>query len=153
MLLLSILPAAAGAQARPDFSGLWKQDNERSLPKRNGDVTLRIEHRDPDLAVETTVTRGTQGARHAVQRYTTGGKVSISTGTDGDEFHTSVVWKEQSLVFGVEEHEDGRILLSRETWTLSENGAVLERVRESLDAPAGEAGKRTLIYVRQALQN
>ena len=52
-----------------------------------------------------------------MQRYTTDGKVSMSTGADGDEFHTSVVWKESSLVFSIEEHEDGRILLSRETWT------------------------------------
>ena len=30
----------------------------------------------------------------------------------------------------VEEHEDGRILLAKETWTLIDNGAELQRVRE-----------------------
>jgi hypothetical protein len=34
------------------------------------------------------------------------------------------------LVFSVEEHEDGRIILSRETWTLIENGDALERCRK-----------------------
>ena len=52
----------------------------------------------------------------------------------------------------MEEHEDGRIFLSRETWTLLENGAVLERVHEPLTTPAGRAGKQTLIYLRQAPQ-
>ena len=47
--------AAAWPQATPDFSGLWKQDNDRCQPKRNGDVTLRIEHHDPELTVETSI--------------------------------------------------------------------------------------------------
>ena len=53
----------------PDFSGSWKQSNEQSSPKRTGDVTLRIEHRDPELVVETT-SKG-RSMRHALQRYTT----------------------------------------------------------------------------------
>ena len=68
----------------------------------------------------------------------------MSTGADGDEFHTSITWSGLSLVFAVEEHEDGRILLSKETWTLLENGAVLQRVRGRSDG--GE--KQTLIYTR-----
>jgi hypothetical protein len=102
-----------GAQTRPDFSGTWKQSNERCLPRRTGDVALRIDQRDPELIVETTILRGPAAPRRAVQRYTTNGKVSISTGADGDDFHTSIVWHGQSLVFSVEEHEDGRIILSK----------------------------------------
>jgi hypothetical protein len=149
-LLLAVLMAPRGicAQPNPDFSGTWKQSNERSMPKRMGDVTLDIDHRDPELTVETTILRGSAPARHAVQRYTTDGKVSISTGTDGDEFHTSIVWSGQSLIFSVEEHEDGRILLSKETWTLIENGAALQRVREGVNASPDGAGKQTLIYLR-----
>jgi hypothetical protein len=79
-----------------------------------------------------------------MQRYSTDGKTSVSTGADGDEFHTSIVWNGQSLVFSVEEHENGRILLSKETWTLLENGAVLQRVR----GPSGGGEKQTLIYTR-----
>jgi hypothetical protein len=54
-------------------------------------------------------------------------RISISTGTDGDEFHTSVIWKDSSLVFSIEEHEDGRILQSKETWSLIEDA---QRFRE-----------------------
>jgi hypothetical protein len=143
ILLLTTAAAVAWPQGTPDFSGLWKQDNDRCQPKRNGDVTLRIEHRDPELTVETSISRDSASSRHAVQKYTTDGKVSVSTGADGDEFHTSVVWNDASLVFSIEEHEDGRILLSNERWSVIENGATLERIRER---PRGE--KQTLFYRR-----
>ena len=135
--------AAARAQTAIDFSGQWKEDNDRSQPKRNGDVTLRIEQHDPDLIVETTISHGSENPRHAVQKYTTDGKISVSTGADGDEFHTSIVWNNSSLVFSIEEHEDGRILISKETWSLIDNGATLERLRER---PNGE--KQTQFFRR-----
>jgi hypothetical protein len=43
----------------------------------------------------------------------------------------------------IEEHEDGRILLSKETWSVIEDGATLERNRER---PNSE--KQTLFYRR-----
>lgn len=141
---LSASTAGAWTQTTPDFSGQWKQDNDRSLPRRNGDVTLHIEHHDPELTVDTTMSRGSQNLRHALQKYTTDGKVSASTGTDGDEFYTAVIWKDSSLVFSIEEHEDGRILHSKETWTLIENGAALQRVRER---STGE--KQVLLFRRE----
>ena len=45
--------------------------------------------------------------------------------------------------FHGDEHEDERILLSKETWTLLENGAVLRRVRQR-----SGGGQQTLIYIR-----
>ena len=144
MLLLSTVTIAAGPQTVPDFSGLWKQDNDRCQPKRSGEVTLHIEHHDPELTVETSISHGSLSPGHAVQKYTTDGRVSLSTGADGDDFHTSIVWKVSSLVFTIEEHEDGRILHSQETWSLLENGAILQRTRER---PNGE--KQILFYRRQ----
>src|SRR6202161_3415027 len=94
VLLLSTAAAVGWSQGAPDFSGQWKQDNDRCQPKRNGDVTLRIEHHDPELTVETSISRNSGNSRHAVQKYTTDGIVSVSTGADGDEFHTSVVRKD-----------------------------------------------------------
>jgi hypothetical protein len=146
-VLVCIAVSGAVAQSRHDFSGSWKQSNERSVPKRNGGVTLRIDHRDPQLTVETSIQRASAPPRHALQRYTTDGKVSTSTGADGDEFHTSVVRAGDSLVFTIEEHEDDRIILSKETWTLIEDGKGLQRIREF------NGGQRqTLIYLRQPPQ-
>jgi hypothetical protein len=144
LLLLLAIPLSARPQAQPDFSGQWKQDNDRSQPKRSGEIALRIEHHGPELKVETSILRSAQTPRRAVQRYTIDGKVSVSTGADGDEFHTSAVWKDSDLVFAIEEHEDGHILLSKETWSLIENGATLQRIRER---PDGD--RQTLLYRRE----
>lgn len=140
--LLAVGPAARSQTS--DFSGLWKQDDERCEPRRNGNVTLHIEHHDPELEVETTISRSSHPPRHAEQDYTTDGKVSISTGADGDEFHTSVIWKDSNLIFSIEEHEDGRVLRSTETWSLVESGTALQRIRVQ---PDGD--KQTLFYRRQ----
>jgi hypothetical protein len=142
-LLLSTAAAVAWSQGTQDFSGLWKQDNDRCQPKRNGDVTLRVEHHDPELMVETSISRDSVSSRHAVQKYATDGKVSVSTGADGDEFNTSVVWKDSSLVFLIEEHEDGRILQSKETWTVIDDGVTLERTRERLN------GEKQILFFRR----
>ena len=84
------------------------------------------------------------GAKHAVQKYTTDGAVSVSTGADGDEFHTSVIRDNAGLVFSIEEHEDGKILRSRERWSLIDNGETFERTRER-----AEGGSEVLIFRRQ----
>lgn len=133
-MLTTMLMAAAAvgtlAQGTPKFTGLWKQDNGRCQPKRNGDVTLRIEHHGQKLTVETSISGLSTAPRHAIQKYTTDGKVSASTGPDGDVFYTSAVCKDTKLVFSIEEHEDGRILPSKEIWSVNQNGATLERVRD-----------------------
>lgn len=143
-LLLIAIQAVAWPQAAPDFSGVWKQDNDHCLPKRNGDVTLRIEHHDPELTIETSISHDSANLRRAIQTYTTDGRSSISTGADGDEFVTAVAWKDASLVFSIEEHERGSILRSTEIWLLIENGATLQRIRTR-----AEGGKQTLFYQRR----
>lgn len=150
MLLLT--SSGISSASISDLSGTWKQSNERCVPKRSGDVTLRIEQHDPDFIVETTALRSSGLPRHSLQHYSTDGRTSVSTGADGDEFHTSIVWNGPSLVFSVEEHEDGRVILSKETWTLIENGAALQRDRENLDESARGGRKQTLIYLRQPPQ-
>jgi hypothetical protein len=148
-----LAPAVIGQASSPNFSGTWKQSNERCEPKKNGDVLRRIEQHGPDLIVETTVSRSDRTHRHALQRYKIGGKVSVSTGADGDEFHTSVVWQDSALVFSIEEHEDGKIILSREVWSLIEKNSVLQIDREINWTKSKEAGKQLIVFTRQAPGN
>jgi hypothetical protein len=143
-LLCAIAVAALGLAAEgplPDFSGNWKQSNEQCSPKRTCDVMLKIQHRDPELVVETTSKGRT--ARHALQRYTTDGIESKSIGADGDEFHSIVVWKGRTLMFDVVEIEDGRRLKSAEIWSLIDGGKSLRRVRRT-----EKSGEQTLVYLR-----
>ena len=144
LLVLLTLTIAARAQVTPGFSGLWQQDNDRCQPKRSGSVTLHIVQSGTAFTVETSLSYGSQSSRHALQKYTTDGKISVSTGADGDEFHTSVVWQGASLVFSIEEHEENRILQSQETWSLLDDGATLKKVRESPN------GKTQILFFRRS---
>jgi hypothetical protein len=141
LLLIAIASLGLAAGPLPDFSGSWKQSNEQCSPKRTGEVILKIEHRDPELIVETT-SKGLI-ARHALQRYTTNGVESKSTGADGDEFHSIAVWKDETLAFDIIEIEDGRRLKSTEIWSLIEGGRNLKRLRRT-----EKSGEQTLIYIR-----
>ncbi|HLI76879.1 MAG TPA: hypothetical protein VKV02_08030 [Acidobacteriaceae bacterium] len=141
-LWLHILPATAQG-AKPDFSGTWKKDNAQSTSIRPGTVTMKIEQHDPQLKVEMIVARPMDPERRSVQDYTTDGKESVSTGADGDKFYTKVVWQNGALVFNVEEHEDGRVLHSTETWTLSPDGQTITRLRHT------ERDEQRILYVRQ----
>jgi hypothetical protein len=154
VLLLAGVIAPAGICASPnaDFSGTWKQSNERSTPARTGNVILHIDHRDPDMTVETTILRGSAAPRHATQHYTTDGRTSQSTGADGDDFYTSVIWNGKTLVFSVEEHENGRIIHSQETWALVQNGAAIERLKDR-NGTEDPAAKQTIIYVRDTAKH
>jgi hypothetical protein len=144
MMLLVLVTATCSvwAQAVPDLSGTWKQDNARCVPPRRGEVTLKISEHAPEMTVETTMRRGSEAPRHAVQRYSTDGKETVSTGADGDEFHTTIVVREGGLHFTIDEHEDGRIIHSTETWTQIDGGAAIQRIREG----GKDGATQTLIY-------
>jgi hypothetical protein len=142
-LALFLTARAICEPSNPNFSGTWKQSNERSTPARTGDVTLKIDHHDPNFDVETFIISKSASNRHALQHYTTDGKTSPSTGADGDTFLTSVVWSGSGLLFTIEEHEDGHVLRSHETWTLVDHGSALERVRSRADG-----AKQTILYLR-----
>lgn len=152
LLLTSTVFASAAicSPSEPDFSGTWKQSNERCVPKRTGTAVRHIDQRGSDLVVETNVVRSSGPPRHAVQRYTTDGVTSVSTGTDGDEFHTSVTRNGDSLIFAMEEHERGRVIHSKEKWTLIENGSALKIDRENLGADDDGPQKQTLVYLLQS---
>jgi len=97
MFLFLAMAVVAWPQKAPDFSAC----RSRIMIAANGDVMatsrLRIELRNSRLTVQTTMSRGSDLLRHAIQAYTTDGKRSASTGADGDEFLTAVIWKSTSL--------------------------------------------------------
>ncbi len=148
-LFFCLTCAGICSSPQPNFSGTWKQSNERCVPQRTGEVVRRIDQHGSDFVVETTSHRGSEPPRHALQRYRFDGRTSVSTGADGDEFHTAIVWQGSRLVFSIEEHEDGRVILSKETWTLVENGSALEIDRETANVDGSRTPNQTLIYLRQ----
>jgi hypothetical protein len=149
-LLAALLVAPGGLCAPPetDVSGVPGNRATRTLGaspgaatcRRASITTIRIARWKQQLSA------GPSAPRRALHHYTTDGRTSISTGTDGDEFHTSVVWNGRDLVFSIEEHEEGRVIFSHETWSVTDGGAAIEIRRERAQ---DQARKQTVVYLRQ----
>ncbi len=65
-----------------------------------------------------------------------------------------VVWNGRDLVFSIEEHKEGRVILSHETCSLMDGGAAIERRRErALDQAASRrlfiSGKRRHVKAKR----
>ena len=123
--LIVFLATAAGAQTRPDLSGTWKQNMEKSPTKSSWlkSYLNKIELQDANLKV-TTTTVGDRGERTYDRTYVIG-KEQNSQDREGDQFTTNVKWEGNTLVFETVEKERDAVLTSKEVWTLSDNGKTL----------------------------
>jgi hypothetical protein len=144
-LLLLLMAAGLCAQTRPDFNGLWRQNNERCTPKRTSsgfDYSNRIAQSDLDLKV-TTITKGDRGERSYDRAYKTDGSEQISKDAEGDEFHTRVSWELDKLVFDTVEKDRAGTITTTETWTLIDSGKTLKKVRRT----SGPRGDSEVTYI------
>src|SRR5215471_10201154 len=125
--LVIFLATAAGAQTRPDFSGTWKQNLEKSPTKSSWlkSYVNKIELQDTNLKV-TTMTVGDRGERTYDRAYEIG-KEQKSQDREGDQFTTNVKWEGNTLVFETVEKEHDTVLTSKEIWTLSNDGKTLTK--------------------------
>ncbi len=140
------LALAAPAQTKPDFSGTWKQNNEKSTFRSDSTIqsyTNKIEHQDPRLKV-TTVRTGPRGESTFERSYTTDGKEQKTTDREGDEFKSSVKWEGSTLVFETVEKERGNTITTRETWTLSADGKTLTKTIHR-SGPRGESDQKYVL--------
>ncbi len=130
------------AETKPDFSGTWKQNMDKSPTKssRLKSYVNKIELQDTNLKVTTT----TLGDReNTYTRTYTIGKEEKSQDREGDQFATSVKWEGNTLVFETVEKERDATLTSKEVWTLSEDGKTLTKSIHR----SGPRGESTQGYV------
>lgn len=123
------------SQTHPNFSGLWKQNMEKSSKTSLQSYANRIEHNGDTLKV-TTITGGSRGERSYDHTYVIGTE-SRSSDKEGDQFTSTVKWDGQTLVFLTTEKESAGIIETREAWTLSADGKTLTKMRTS-HGPRGD---------------
>jgi hypothetical protein len=144
-VLLAMLLAAAivAAAPRPDFSGTWKQNMEKSPTKsRLQSYVNKIEVNDAVLKVTTTII-GDRGENTYTRTYPIG-KEEKAVGRDGDQFTTNVKWDGNSLVIDTVEKERDATLTSKEIWKLSEDGKTLTKnIHRS--GPRGESDQTYIL--------
>ncbi len=162
-IALAIASLALGfvglAQEKPNLSGTWVLDKEKSDPPGMGmggrggfspDITLIIEHQEPVLKIKRII-KTERGEQVQELVYTTDGKENKNPGMRGGEFRSKTRWDKGALVTkGTQTVESpmGTIDLEIiETRTLSEDGKTLV-IETRTVTPQGERTRRQ-VFVKQ----
>jgi hypothetical protein len=144
MVLTMSLVAPTGAQTKPNVSGTWKMNREKSTFAGSGPagVIIKFDHQEPTLKEVFTVIRSEGGERVLNLTYTLDGKPGINK-FEGGEINTVASWEGASLVI-VFKREEGSFTRK---FTMAEDGKSMTiAVRQS--GPQGE-NNETVFLERQ----
>ena len=136
--------AIAADEKRPDFSGNWKMNPEKSdygrLPKPSK-FERKIEHTDP--AIKLTSTFGTPNGDVVTEfKYTSDGKESTNS-VRGTEVKSAAKWDGATLVINSRRPSPAGDIATAERWTLSEDGKSM-LVHTTIVTPKDET--KTLVF-------
>ena len=143
-LLILSCAAIVCAQNRPDFSGTWKENLDKSPSKSAWlkSYVNKIDVQGTNLKVTTTMVSD-RGERTYDHSYVIG-QENKSKEQDGDQFTTNVKWDGNSLVFENSEKEHEATLTSKETWTLSDDGKTLTKTIHR-SGPRGDSDQKYVL--------
>ena len=132
------LGLSGAAQAKPNFSGDWKLNVDKSefgpMPPPTS-MTMKIDHDDPNMKVATAVS-GPQGDMSVDAKYTTDGKESINS-MGPMEAKSTMNWDGDDLAVTTKLDAGGTEIAIKGKWTLSTDGKTLTQATH-LTSPQGE---------------
>ena len=148
VVLGTVLALFAGTE-KPDFSGRWKLNVEKSdfggAPGPTS-LTSRIEHRGPELKVHSEIA-GPQGQYATDYKWFTDGRENVNT-VRGNEIHATVVWEGAALKATSTTEANGTKLTLVDQWSLSQDGQVL-KIERIIQAPRGNV-RQIYLYDKMA---
>jgi hypothetical protein len=151
MSTLFVIAAATGmalAADKPDFSGSWKMDADKStfgpIPPPTA-MTRKIVHSDPALSVEEARS-GAQGDMNTTMKYSTDGKETTNS-MMGNDVKSKAVWEGKTLVITSAANFGGADVKLTDKWALADDGKTLTDV-VSISAPQGDF-EMTFVLVKQ----
>lgn len=142
---LFAIGSLAIAADKPNFSGDWKMDPEKStfgpMPPP-ASMTRKVEHNDPALTV-TTSQSGPQGDQTITAKYSTDSKETTND-LMGNTVKSTATWEGDALVIASKADIGGNEVKITSKWTLSANGKVLTDALH-LTTPQGEIDITTVM--------
>jgi hypothetical protein len=151
ILLLAPHSAPLAAQSRPDFSGSWALDVNRSqasvLPES---ATLSVVQNATTMRVENATTISQVGEQRSTMTFNFDGSPSINTtsrAAGSIELTSTARWDGPVLVVSTKGDAGGQVLQFSERWTLDSDGKTLRRQREI--TMAGQTRVERLIFAKQ----
>jgi hypothetical protein len=139
VLMVAALATVAPAADKPNFSGNWVLDADKSnfgpMPPPTT-MTRKVDHNDPAMTVDQTTTGGAQGDQQATMKYSTDGKETTNS-MMGNDVKSTTVWEGNALVIKMAADFQGTEIKITDKWTLSDDGKVLTDLMH-LALPQGE---------------
>jgi hypothetical protein len=116
----------ASAQTKPDFSGAWKLNKEKSKFAGSGGpdaILIKIDHKEPALTEEWSISTP-EGERSFHAKYTTDGKETEQV-VMGRTAKTSAKWEGAALVIEFNTADNG---FFKRKITLSADGKTMTKI-------------------------
>ena len=138
ILTAVLLCLAASAFARPNFTGKWTLDSEKSYLGPFADLTVLVRdvhHDDPRLIISVEAD-GSRGKQTGEMRFLTQ-REEVTNTVAGVETTGHVMWLGDHLLMKTTRDWDGLSTTLEELWTLSDDGKTL-RVDAVVTTPNGK---------------
>jgi hypothetical protein len=138
ILLACLLCPLAGAAVKPDFSGTWKLNNDKSTRDGTPDRVYICEiHQKGDTITVSTKATPAPGVAPVDGTFTANNKLVVDKSFPNYHY-TQAGWEGATLVINIvdkESRKDTAKLLGgvRESWVLSADGKVLTKFRQNND--------------------
>ena len=142
---LAIGSVAAMAADKPDFSGKWKLNTEKSdfgpMPKPEK-AEYSVDHKDPQLNVKSTAV-GQMGEVTNDVKMTTDGKEFINV-LHGQEIKGTAKWDGTTLVVTQKIQMQGAEIVVVQKWIMSDDGKSITQ-EVSITTPQGELQQKAVL--------
>jgi hypothetical protein len=142
--IVCVCATIASAQTKPDFSGTWKMNREKSKFAGGGpdSLLIKIDHKEPAFVENWTVSTP-DGERSFQAKYTTDGKETEQE-VMGRTAKTSAKWEGDALV--IEFKSEGGFF--KRKLTLSADGKTITKM--VTQSPSnGEQTEDTVVFEKQ----
>jgi hypothetical protein len=138
LFVIAVASNIAMAADKPDFSGDWKMDADKSafgpMPPPTS-MTCKIDHKDPDLSIVQSQS-GAQGDQTMTFKYSTDGKETTNS-LMGNEVKSKAAWEGKTLVVNSSLDAGGAAVKLVSKYSLSDDAKTLTQVL-NISAPQGD---------------
>ena len=155
LLLLAVLSnlAAHGQapQAKPDFSGTWVFNAQKSALKipPPTSMTLQIDQKDPQITFNRTQVYGDQNYSWKLDTVADGQKVTVEN-SPGYTTNSRVYWQGNAIIIDQKIiATDGTQVTDQVTYSLADGGKTLEAVERQVTAGAKGSTTNKWVYEKK----
>jgi len=141
--IVCIYASIAEAQTKPDFSGSWKMNREKSKFADGGpdNILIKIDHKEPAFVEDWSISTP-NGERSFQAKYTTDGKETEQE-VMGRTAKTSAKWEGDTLM--IDWRSEGKFF--KRKITLSADGKTMTKVVSQDEG--GEQREDTVVFEKQ----